>query len=235
MASTKRNFTEGPLYSIANYIFWFFSANFYFALLNLPLLWMLFNIAVSGTTALSDEESILLFASCITIAPSATALFSVMGKLLRSKDISVTKDFFKAYKSSFLQATFLGAIEMFILYALYIDAQFLFYKNYPPFTRVIVAILFVLVFSVGLYIFPIVSRFYLKSKDVVKYAVYYTFKKPQTTFFNLASFFIVGFIFFKISSYVLLFMGSIICFLIMFYEQNILLEIENLLKENSNE
>ncbi|HEY8805406.1 MAG TPA: hypothetical protein VIM42_09945, partial [Clostridium sp.] len=64
-------------------------------------------------------------------------------------------------------------------------------------------------------------------------AAYYTIKKFHITILNCASFLIVGFIFFKISTFVLVFASSIICYLIMFYEQKILLEIEEKLKKNA--
>lgn len=41
MAKAKREFGEGPIYTITNYIYWFFLGNLYFLLLNIPLLFIL--------------------------------------------------------------------------------------------------------------------------------------------------------------------------------------------------
>ena len=72
------------------------------------------------------------------------------------------------------------------------------------------------IFSMSLYVFPIISRFYLGWKDILKTAAYYTIRKFNITLLCFASFLVVGFIFFKISTFILVFISSIICYLIMY-------------------
>jgi len=233
MAKSKREFAEGPIYTMTNYIFWFFLGNFYFILLNIPLLFILIVLLFNGTKALPSGFTSIIIICCIPIAPAATALLSVMGKLIREKDVFFTKDFIKAYRANFFQSLYFGALEIILICILFIDIKFVILNNYPQILTVFIFIIFAFIISMSLYIFPIISRFYLSTKDILKTAAYYTISRLNITILNCASFLIVGFIFFKISTFVLVFASSIICYLIMFYEQKILLEIEEKLKKNA--
>jgi len=233
MAKSKREFGEGPVYTITNYIFWFFLGNLYFLLLNIPLLIVLIVFLSNGTKPLPEGYTSIIILCCIPIGPAATALLSVMGKLIREKDINMTKDFFKAYKANFFQSLFFWALEIIIISILIIDISFINSSSFPRVITIFILIVIAFIFLMSLYVFPIISRFYLGTKDIIKNAAYYTIKKFNITILNLASFIVVGFIFFKVSSFILLFMWSIIFYLLMFYQQKILLEIEERLKKNS--
>ena len=233
MAKSKREFGEGPVYTITNYIFWFFLGNLYFLLLNIPLLIVLIVFLSNGTKPLPEGYTSIIILCCIPIGPAATALLSVMGKLIREKDINMTKDFFKAYKANFFQSLFFWALEIIIISILIIDISFINSSSFPRVITIFILIVIAFIFLMSLYVFPIISRFYLGTKDIIKNAAYYTIKKFNITILNLASFIVVGFIFFKVSSFIILFMWSIIFYLLMFYQQKILLEIEERLKKNS--
>lgn len=232
MAKSKREFGEGPIYTITNYIFWFFLGNLYFLLLNIPLLFILLMLFSTGNTALPTGFTTIFIICLIPIGPAAAALLSVMGKLIREKDIQITRDFFKAYKTNFIQSLFFGALEIVLISVLLFDIKFFIAQSYPRFLTVFIFIVIAFIFSMGLYVFPIISRFYLSTKDILKTAAYFTIKKINITLLNLASFLVVGFIFFKVSTFVLVFIASIICYLLMFYQQKVLLEIEEKLKVN---
>ena len=234
MARSKREFGEGPIYTITNYIFWFFLGNLYFLLLNIPLLFILIVLLSNSSKTIPEGFTSIIVICCIPIAPAATALLSVMGKLIREKDINITKDFFKAYKTNFFQATFFGALEIILILILFIDIRFFISSSFPRSLTIFVFIIIAFIFLMSLYVFPIISRFYLSTKDIIKTASYYTIKKFNITILNFASFLIVGFIFFKVSTFVLVFISSIICYLLMFYQQKILLEIEENLKINTD-
>ncbi|MGH4050867.1 MAG: YesL family protein [Clostridium sp.] len=230
----KREFGEGPIYTITNYIFWFFLGNLYFLLLNIPLLFMFLVVMSNGTNTLPQGFTTIIILCCIPIAPAATALFSVMGKLIREKDLNITKDFFKAYKTNFFQSLFFGALEIILLCVLFIDIRFFISSGYPRILTISVFVVMLFIFSMSLYIFPIISRFYLGWKDVVKTAAYYTIRKFNITLLCLSSFVVVGFIFFKITTFVLVFVSSIICYLIMYYQQKLLLEIEDKMNKTTD-
>lgn len=226
MAKSKREFGEGPINTITNYVFWFFLGNLYFLILNIPLLFALTVLISFGSTPLPKGFTTILIICCIPLGPAITALLSVMGKLIREKDINITKDFFKAYKTNFFQSLFFWSLEIIILTILYVDIQFLISRNYPRVLTSFIFIVMVFIFLMSLHVFPIISRFYLGMKDVIKLASYYTIRKFHITILNCASFLVVGFIFLKISTFVFLFMWSIVCYIIMFYDQKILVEIE---------
>lgn len=233
MAKSKREFGEGPIHTITNYIFWFFLGNFYFCLLNIPLIFVLIVVLSNGGVPIPPWFISIIILSCIPIGPAATALLSIMGKLIREKDINITKDFFKAYKANFFQSLFFWTLEVLIIGILFIDTRFFISNNYPGIINTLIFIIIAFIFLVSLYVFPIISRFYLSWKDILKTAAYYTIRKFHITILNFASFLIVGFILFKVSNFVLLFMASAICYLLMFYQQKILLEIEDKLKKNT--
>ncbi len=233
MAKLKRELGEGPIYTIMNYTFWLFLGNLYFLLLNIPLLFILFVFLANGEKPLPAGFNYIFIICCIPIAPAATALFSVMGKLTREKDLNITKDFFKAYKTNFFQSLFLGALEIIVIFILSIDIRLSISNGYPQALPVFLLMLIAFIFLMSLYVFPIISRFYLSTKDILKTATYYTIRKFHITALNFASFLVVGFIFFKVTTCILLFISSIICYQIMFCQQKILLEIEEKLKKDS--
>ena len=227
MAKSKREFGEGPIYTITNYVFWFFLGNLYFLLLNIPLLLALLVVLANGSAPLPKGFISIIAICCIPLGPSFTALLSVMGKLIREKDINITKDFFKAYKTNFTQSLFFGTLEIMLISILYVDIKFITSSSYPRILNIIVFVIICLIFLMSLHVFPIISRFYLSKKDVIKLALYYTIRKFHITILNCTSFLVVGFIFTQVSTFVFIFMWSVICYFIMVYEQKILIEIED--------
>ena len=226
MARSQREFGEGPLYTIANYVNWFIMGNLYFLLLNIPL-FIVFTFFISnGTKPLPQGFAYIILICCIPIGPSVTALLSVMGKLIREKDISITKDFFKAYKVNFSQSLFFWTLEILILFIVYIDIKFFISNSYPKVLLIFIFIIMGSIFLISLHVFPIISRFYFSKKDILKVSAYYTIMKFNITIINLAMILFVGFLFFKISNIISVCMFSLTCYVIMFYEQKILLDIE---------
>ena len=205
MAKSKREFGEGPLHTITNYIFWFFLGNLYFFLLNIPLIFVLIVVLSNGGVPMPPWFISIIIISCIPIGPAATALLSVMGKLIREKDINITKDFFKAYKANFFQSLFFWTLEVFIISMLFIDTKFFISKGYPQILTSFIFIIITFIFLISLYVFPIISRFYLGWKDILKTAAYYSIKKIHITILNLASFLVVGFVLFKISTFIIIY------------------------------
>ena len=234
MANSKRMFGEGPVYTITNYIYWFFLGNIYFLLLNIPLFYMLIVLLSNGEKQLPNGFTTIAVLCCIPVGPAATALLSVMGKLIREKDINITKDFFKAYKTNFFQSLFIWALEILIISILFLDTSFIISKGYPRILAIFIFVIIAFIFLVSLYIFPILSRFYLTTKDIIKMAAHYTIHNIHVTILNFASFLVVGFLFFEVSTFVLVFISSIVCYLLMFYQQKILLEIEEKLKKSTD-
>lgn len=234
MVKSKREFGEGFLFTIGDYIIWFLMGNLYFLLLNIPLLIVSVVLLSKGTSPLPQGFYYIFIICCIPIGPSATALLSVMGKLVREKDISITKDFFKAYKVNFSQSLFFGTLETIIISLLYIDIKFFISSNYPRVLIILVFLIMSAVFLMSLHVFPIISRFYFSKRDILKISANYTIMNFNNTIINFAIILVVGFIFLKVSSLIFICIFSITCYSIMFYEQKILLDIEeNFVKKST--
>lgn len=217
--NNKKEFHERALYKYTNYFYWFLMGNIYFALLNIPLLFLLF----FSSPPQSLKPSILeVFLCCLPIGPAFTALLGVMGKLIREKHVNITRDFFRMYKMNFKQSSFLWIIELVVLTILYIDIK----SVNNPF-RILFIILFVIVFLTGLYIFPIISRFHVKTKDVIIFSFIYLFKHFKATVFIMLSVIFSAIIFSAIPSMSILFIASLQCYCIMYFQNDILKNIEN--------
>lgn len=227
MSRPKREFGEGPLFTIGDYISWFLLGNLYFLLLNIPLIIIVMLLLSNGTTPLPQGFIFIVALCCIPLGPSVTALLSVMGKLVRNKDVNITKDFFKAYKVNFSQSLFFGFLETVIMFALYLDVKFFISSGYPRALVVFVLIFMILIFLLSLHLFPIISRFYFSKKDILKISAYYTIKKFKNTLFNFALILLAVLVFFRVSTIIAVCIFSITCYGIMFYEQKILLDIED--------
>jgi len=219
----KKEFERGSLYTITNYVWCFLLGNFYFTITNILFIIAWLSINPKGTPSFN----ILTVISLLPTGPALVALLSAMGKLVREHDIDMTKDFFKAYRKNFLEALFYWTILLIILSIFYID---IIYFNTNVKFKLVKNILLVVAFiiiSMAFYIFPIISRFYLRIKDVLKISFYYTIKKIHITILNLVCLGGLSYISMKTSSPILFFFfWSVFCFLIMFNEKSILVEIE---------
>lgn len=219
--SNRKEFGEGALFTISNYFWWFLAANFYFVILNLPIVLLLMGLR----TGIIINPTIWFIAlCCIPLGPSLTALLGVMGKLVREKDLNLTRDFFKAYKSSFKQSTLIWTIEVIIIALLFVDARyFLLIKSKLVFV-IFILILFILL--VVFYALSIISRFYLRTVDILKLC--FTFSKLylKTFLLNFMTLIAFGYIFFKIPVISILFLMSFYCYALMYNNSNILKTIE---------
>lgn len=232
MSKSTKEFGEGTIYTIINYASWFFLGELYFLLMNIPLLLILIVISYNGASSASDYIVPIIICA-IPIGPAATALLSVMGKLVREKDLNITKDFFKAYKASFFQSLFFWALEIIMIATLVMDIRFFNASSYPNVLTILIFIIVSFILLMGMYVFPIISRFYLSTKCILKTAAYYILRKLHITSLNFIILLSIGFISFKVPIFTLAFMGSIICYLIMFYQQEVLFEIQEDLKKKN--
>jgi uncharacterized membrane protein YesL len=223
LMAKKKEFGEGIVYTITNYIWWFVLANIYFGLVNIP-----FILVYLGSTAGGKFEFSFLFVlSLLPAGPAITALLSVMGKLVRDKDVNVTKDFFKAYKTNFMESLFYWAAFIIVLGVLYIDILYFNSKPQIIFIKYIFIGIGIIAVSTSFYIFAVISRFYLRAIDVLKIALYYSIKKLHLTIFNWAYLFGLSVLLTRISGAVFILAGwSILAYLLMFNMKGVLSEIE---------
>lgn len=221
--AAKKEFGEGAVFTITNYIWWFLLSNLYFGIMNIPFIFVFFGSSMEGTSGLN----LLLVLSLIPSGPALVALLSTMGKVVREKDADVTRDFFRAYKRNFFEALSYWSGILIVLSILYIDI--LYFNTKPQLILLKYALMGIglIIISISFYMLAIISRFYLKGKDVIKISLYYAVKKIHITILNWG--FLIGLfaILMKVSNAIFILMGwSIFAFLIMFNMKSVLAEIE---------
>lgn len=226
--SKKKEFGEGPIYTITNYIMWFFLGNFYFLLCNIPLIFIMF----SFTGEFVAEYLVLLTLSALPVGPAYTALLSAMGKLVRDKDVNITRDYFKAYKTNFLQSLFIWTLQIILIIILLIDIKFFAGGAYRNIAVPIIYALIIIILVTGIYIYSILSRFYLKTKDVIKASVYFIVGKWKITISCISVLVISFTVAYNFASIAALFIVSITCYALMFLQKDILKELEEKLNQN---
>lgn len=217
------NYGESMIFTITNYIMWFCLSSMLFMVLNLPTLFLLF-----FTQSWNDLKSFGLLAPLmlLTIGPSYTALLYSMGKLFREKDISTIKAFFKGYKISFIQSLSVWALQELLVGFLIVDIRYL---NKIGVNKYFVSMWYGLIFLailVSIHAYPIISRFSMKTIDVLKLSFVYSIKKIHIA---AADMFLIGtacFLILKYPTIAIFFVPAITAYLIMINENSIIKEIE---------
>jgi len=219
----KKEFGEGTIYTIVNYIWWFLLGSFYFAVTNI-----MFIITWFGTSAQQVPQfNVITIISLLPAGPALVALLSAMGKLVREKDIDMTKEFFKAYKKSFFEALFYWSIFIVALSILYVDIILVNTKMEIGVVKIFLLAMMFLIISMMFYVFPIITRFYFKIRDVLRISFYMSIKKINATILNWACLIGISYVYIKTSNPVLfIFFWSILAYLIMLNEKSILEQVE---------
>lgn len=197
------------LYTIINYITYFFITNVLFLLMISPLIiyWIVFKNNISS--------AILLLLS-ILLGPAITTLLSIMGKLIRERDISPVKDFFHFYKLNLLQSLLTAIVVNIVISIVYFDINYFSSNGNKGMTYVFLCML-VFILLITFYIYPIISRYNLKLIDLLKMSIRLMCKKFYISISSISMIIIVlGLLrFTKLSLIGLLFGGSIIAYIIM--------------------
>lgn len=221
-------YKENIIFTAFNYIAWFVLANLYFLASN--ILFIGYNIIFR--IHMSANISLLFFITLIPMGPSLTALCASMGKIIREKDINITSYYIKSYKINFKQSLQVWCIELGILFISYINLNLSTNGGVlSQFTILFISIC-VFVMVMGIFIFPIISRFDFKTIDVIKIAFIYSIKKIHITVINMIVLLIGVFFIYILPGVVFLCLSSLICFVIMFNNKGIISEIENELALN---
>jgi uncharacterized membrane protein YesL len=221
--NNRKEFGDGLVFTLNNYLWWFLMANIYFILVNIPFIFIWLLSAKTGAA----EINIYIIICALPIGPALIALYSVMGKLIREKDLDITKDFFKAYKNNLKEGMFFWTIFVVILSCLYIDITIV---KVGTMFNLISMVLGFIVISIIFYVFPLISRFYLKKIDILKLAFIYSIKKIHITILNWLLLFVVYLLLSKIPTIMFLFLWSIFGYFVMLMQKGILKEIEEKIK-----
>ncbi|WP_143317929.1 YesL family protein [Clostridium sp. HBUAS56017] len=223
-----RNILDSKLYIITNNITNFFITNLYFLLVISPLL--IYMVIFQEKVSL---RGMLLLS--ILLGPAVTTLFSVMGKLIRSGEISATKDFFHFYKLNFLQGLLIGIIVNIVIGIACFDMGY-FNSNGNIYVGYLFLAIIIFTILVQFYIYPIISRYNIKISYAFKISLKLLVKKFYISISCLSAIIIILAIikFTKLSLVGLLFGASVISYLIMKIEDKTISELQEEIKERYN-
>ena len=104
----------------------------------------------------------------ITIGASVTALYRITIAIVAGDNPSVLRDYFKSFKDNFKQGIVLQLIKFFVGGMLILD--FLILRSRGGFYRYVVVGMFAILYIVGLYIFPLLSKFVNTNVKTIKNA-----------------------------------------------------------------
>ncbi len=125
-----------------------------------------------------------------TIGASLAAMQTIFYRLLHNEDVYVTREFFASFARSFKQATIVWIILLPIMAFLAYDYVALGNDGDPKafFLKTVAGILFLIVFVIFLYVFPIISRYENSVKETIKNACVIAITHPARSVLLLVVF-----------------------------------------------
>ncbi|WP_058486630.1 YesL family protein [Defluviitalea phaphyphila] len=122
-----------------------------FDLIALNIIWFIFSIPI------------------ITIGASTTALFYATGKKVRKEDGYIFRDFWKSFKMNFKQSTIIWIIMLIMAFIIWFNLNNLWvFGNMQKFFVIFQYAILIQFIIIGIYIFPLLSRFYVTVPGVFK-------------------------------------------------------------------
>lgn len=224
----KNNSGIDVFMNICNYIMWFFIGNLYFLICNLPLCFFFIFIGIKNV----DTALPLFLLVSLPFGPAVTALLYVMGKLVKEKDLSITKSFFTSYKNNFKQSLLLWTLQLLLLTILHLNIQFF---SISYFGYLLIPFFYIAIFLIsvlGLYAYPLIAKFHISLLEVIKASLTISIYKFPITIGNLIILIFAMILIDAKPSYAVLFISSITCYLLMFLQKDLHKELE--LKSVSN-
>ncbi|MCF0136588.1 MAG: YesL family protein [Lachnospiraceae bacterium] len=191
---------EGPISRIGSFLADVIGANLVWLVLAGPALMLAINAWGLGLPSIvwdlgefSVSMNILgLLFPLVLMGPGTTAIFAALGKVQRKEESYLLKDFFKSYKQNFKQSLVTIPLLIFacmLIYSLWLEInnQALFgkilYVTIPLQSFLILELIFLF-----LYLFPLLARFEMPTKDLLKYSFMMANKHIPTTLICLALF-----------------------------------------------
>ncbi|PMC38614.1 hypothetical protein CJ195_09155 [Bacillus sp. UMB0899] len=223
----KNQFGQGILYTFTNYVYAFLLTNIYFVLTNGLLIFFIMTLEPSFSNIL------LYFLALIPTGPAVAALYYSMEKLVRTKELSPTHDFFYGFKKNVKDILSIWFPILLVYFILIVDLQYL--RQTPTeLNQILSIVIFVLIVLWTMLILNAVaisSRFKFRMRDIWKLSVYYSFMKVKNTVGNMLILFILAFITTITTDFLILFVSSIVFYLLALNTKEMLSDIEmNFLK-----
>ncbi|MBA4493481.1 DUF624 domain-containing protein [Paenactinomyces guangxiensis] len=218
----RKEFGDGLLFRLTNYIYCLLMTNIYFVLSNMIFLFFFMTLKPSFS-------NITIYFLALTLTgPSISALLYSIGKLIREKELSPLKDFFHGYKINFKDTMKFWLPLLLVLYILFVDLQY-FNANPSTINNVLSAVFLIgiiLMIILSMYAFLINAGFKFRLKDIWKLSIYYSFKKVKITFGNLGIVIISMFLTSIISDVLIVCIPSLVCYLFMLNSKEIMEDIK---------
>ncbi|WP_226526817.1 YesL family protein [Metabacillus niabensis] len=226
----KNQFGQGILYTFTNYVYAFLLTNIYFVLTNGLFIFFFMTLEPSFSNIL------LYFLALIPTGPAVAALYYSMEKLVRTKELSPTHDFFYGFKKNIKDILSIWFPILLVYFILIVDLQYL--RQTPTeLNQILSIVIFVLIVLWTMLILNAVaisSRFKFRMRDIWKLSVYYSFMKVKNTVGNMLILFILAFITTITTDFLILFVTSFVFYLLALNTKEMLLDIEtNFLKTSS--
>lgn len=217
----KRDFYDSPAFSITNYFISYLQASFYFILCNiLPILYLYLSIINPEMFGIA-----VLFITLIPTGPSIGALYSAVGRCFRDKDMFFASHYFRYYKSNFKSCIKFWTCILLLLFFLLFDYEF-FSVDKSSGMYMIFVLLSIVLGLISLYAFPINSRFEISLKDLFLTSIYCMIKNMPYTFLKVVIIYLSYLLFKNVPIFLVLFVPVGLCFILMYYDRKILVEIE---------
>jgi uncharacterized membrane protein YesL len=146
---------DGPIYNFCSIVCYLILINFFWVIFSLPI---------------------------ITIGASTTAMFYVMGRIVRNEETGIFNNFWKSFKMNFKQATliWMGILVITSILSFILLNQHFFEGIYKLFLYLWIA-LFAQVLVVNTYIFPMLARYEMQTGDLVRTSFVLGYKHFLTT------------------------------------------------------
>ena len=223
-------FNFEKIFDYFNYIFCFFILNCIFLIFNFPIFLFFIFIGISNISTYLP----LFFICLIPTLPTFTVLLYCMNKLLINKDISIKTDFIKGFKLNFFQSLYIWIIELILIFMLQLNIKYFSNVNSNIFLVCLFASITLIIALITPYIFIILSKFKMSSLSILRTASILSFTRPILTISNILLLIIALIVFEIIPSTSILFIFSLLAFILMFINKALIEKLENLSKEQNN-
>ncbi len=117
----------------------------------------------------------------VTAGASVTAKYYVAMKMVRGEEPAILKPFFKAFKENFKQSTVIWLIEIVIAAVLFFDWMYVWQIETTQIVKIVrIALLILTIFCAlaGIAAFPLIARYQMKTKDIIKASFMFAFLHP---------------------------------------------------------
>jgi len=167
-----------------------------FDMIFVSLLWMLFGgpslmlilhlLPLGEATGTLTIITILSAVVMVLAGPATTAAHAALGKRQRHEDSYIFKDFWTSYKRNFGQALLLSSFIMIfggmVLYSAWsVWANQALFGSMVYVTLPLEALVLIVLLFETMYVFPLLARFEMSTKDILKYGFIMSIKHLPTT------------------------------------------------------